>query len=85
MEDPAADQQSVEQSAIDAERREAVATALASISERCRTLLRLLLVENRSYAEVCMILSMPVGSVGPIRQRCLAQLRSEVVGLVEVE
>ena len=46
------------------------------LGERCRTLLRVLMTTPPpSYAEVSAALDMPVGSIGPTRQRCLDHLR----------
>ncbi len=79
--EPPSDEKSVEQLVDEMELTETVAAAMAGISEKCRTLLRLLLVDGRSYAEVCQLLSMPVGSIGPIRQRCLGYLRRSMLEL----
>ena len=50
--------------------------AFASLSDRCKTLLRMLLAdEPPSYEEVGAALDMPVGAIGPTRGRCLDQLR----------
>lgn len=49
-------------------------TAFAKLSERCQTLLRLLLLE-RPYTEIAETLEMPIGGIGPTRARCLAKLR----------
>jgi DNA-directed RNA polymerase specialized sigma24 family protein len=49
---------------------------LNALSDRCRRLLRVLAASPPpSYAEVSQALGMAVGSIGPIRARCLAQLR----------
>ncbi len=62
------------------EQRQLVATALDRLSQRCRTLLRVLAyTPDRSYAEVSEALGMPVGSIGPTRGRCLERLRRELV------
>jgi RNA polymerase sigma factor (sigma-70 family) len=46
------------------------------LPDRCRTLLRVLLADPPpAYAEVADALEMPIGSIGPTRQRCLTQLR----------
>jgi RNA polymerase sigma factor (sigma-70 family) len=46
------------------------------LGDRCRTLLRVLMATPPpSYAEVSAALDMPVGSIGPTRQRCLDHLR----------
>lgn len=49
---------------------------LESLSDRCRTLLRVLSSDPPpSYQEVSAALEMPVGSIGPTRARCLDRLR----------
>jgi DNA-directed RNA polymerase specialized sigma24 family protein len=46
------------------------------LSERCFQLLRLLLADPApSYLEVGAALDMKIGSIGPTRARCLAELR----------
>jgi RNA polymerase sigma factor (sigma-70 family) len=50
--------------------------ALQSISERCQALLRLLASPAEpSYEEISVALSIPIGSIGPTRARCLEHLR----------
>ena len=62
------------------ERDAALWRAFGLLTGACQALLRVLLAEPRpSYAEVSAALDMPVGSIGPRRQRCLAQLR-ELLG-----
>jgi RNA polymerase sigma factor (sigma-70 family) len=51
-----------------------LASAFAQLSERCQLLLRLLLLE-RPYEEISTVMEMPIGSIGPTRQRCLGKLR----------
>lgn len=50
---------------------------LQELQDRCRTLLTLLYLEDPplSYAEISERLSLPVGSIGPTRARCLQQLQ----------
>ncbi len=49
---------------------------VSSLPERCRQLLSLVaMVDRPDYAVVSRALSMPVGSIGPTRGRCLAKLR----------
>ena len=51
--------------------------AVSSLSQRCQLLLRTIAYEpDHSYQDISMALSMPVGSIGPTRARCLTQLRS---------
>jgi len=54
-----------------------VRLGLARLGEPCRDLLGLLYAEDPplSYAEISERLSRPVGSLGPMRGRCLEQLR----------
>lgn len=65
-----------------AERDRALWQAFGRLSERCRALLRILVADPPpSYEEVGAALDMPIGSIGPTRQRCLERLR----GLAEGE
>ncbi len=58
------------------ERDRAVWTAFSSLGEKCRRLLRVLMASPPpGYREVSEALDMPVGSIGPTRQRCLEELR----------
>jgi hypothetical protein len=64
------------------ERDRALWQAFGGLSERCQSLLRLLVADPPpSYDEVSAALDMPIGSIGPTRQRCLERLR----GLAEGE
>ncbi len=59
------------------ERSAALWRAFDRLSPQCRALMRLLMVEPRlSYAEISAALDMPIGSIGPIRQRCITRLRT---------
>ncbi|MEZ4647874.1 MAG: sigma-70 family RNA polymerase sigma factor [Candidatus Eisenbacteria bacterium] len=59
------------------EQSEQLLQAVSEIGDRCRTLLELLYleVEVPPYEEVSQRLSMPIGSIGPTRARCLDRLR----------
>jgi RNA polymerase sigma factor (sigma-70 family) len=58
------------------ERDAALWHALQQMPERCRLLLRVLMASPPpSYADVAAALDMPIGSIGPTRQRCLDRLR----------
>ncbi len=49
----------------------------AKLSERCKTLLRVIAHADRpDYAGIAEALGMPHGSIGPTRGRCLAKLRA---------
>jgi RNA polymerase sigma factor (sigma-70 family) len=58
------------------ERDRALWTAFGGLSERCQVLLRALVADPPpSYEDVGAALDMPIGSIGPTRQRCLERLR----------
>lgn len=62
--------------ALDEERRR-LWSAVRRLAERCQRLLRVIAFEDRpDYAHLAEDLAMPVGSIGPTRQRCLAKLRT---------
>ena len=62
------------------ERDAALWRAFERISYRCQGLLRVLMASPPpSYLEVSAALDMPIGSIGPTRQRCLEQLRRVVL------
>jgi RNA polymerase sigma factor (sigma-70 family) len=61
-----------------AERREALKAALATLPDHQAKLLRLLVAEPApSYNEISQALDMPVGSIGPTRQRGVERLRRD--------
>ncbi len=78
-----ADEASPELAALEAERESHEAhrmkqmwRAFRELPARCQQLLRVLMATHRpSYAEAAAALDVPVGSIGPTRARCLAQLR----------
>lgn len=54
--------------------------AFGRIADRCQRLLRVLTADPPpSYEDISEILDMPVGSIGPTRQRCLERLRTELL------
>lgn len=64
-----------------------VRAAWRKLKPRCRELLSLLLAdEGMAYKDLSEVLSMPVGSIGPTRGRCLEHLKRLVTedGLTEV-
>lgn len=62
------------------ERDVALWEALTRLTEKCQRLLRVLMSDPPpAYTEVAAALDMPVGSIGPSRQRCLEQLRKVVM------
>jgi RNA polymerase sigma factor (sigma-70 family) len=63
------------------ERHEALKQAMEHLEPRCRRLIQLLYFDPSipSYADVSEMLSMPIGSIGPMRARCLKKLRKIMV------
>lgn len=60
----------------------AVRRAFRRLPVNCQQLLYVLLAEpTPTYAEVGAALSMPIGSIGPTRARCLSSLRRILTGL----
>ena len=60
---------------LTAERRKILAGALAGLPARHRQLMTVLLTQPElDYRQIGQLLSMPVGSIGPIRARALARL-----------
>lgn len=52
---------------------------LAQLGERCQHLLRVIAFADKpDYASIAQTLGMPVGSIGPTRGRCLANLRQSL-------
>lgn len=48
---------------------------LQGLSDKCRELLTLLYSAQMTYDEVVVAMEIPIGSIGPTRQRCLGSLR----------
>jgi RNA polymerase sigma factor (sigma-70 family) len=58
------------------ERRDTVLREVARLPERERDLVSMLISDlSPSYSEISSSLGIPVGAIGPTRQRCLAKLR----------
>ncbi|HWO59797.1 MAG TPA: sigma-70 family RNA polymerase sigma factor [Umezawaea sp.] len=75
---PAADP-AVDHGLLLAERDAALWRAVDRLPEQCRQLLRVLSTSpGLSYAEVATLLDIPIGSIGPRRGRCFAQLHTLV-------
>ena len=68
------------------ERLEWIQEGLNLLNQRCRELLLALYFdfEQPSYAQVAERFSMPVGSIGPTRARCLEQLKKLLNGSLEM-
>lgn len=74
-------QESAEQTAVDDDDSRRLWRAVARLNERCQRLLRIVAFEGRpDYARIARDLAMPIGSIGPTRQRCLAKLRALLAG-----
>lgn len=65
------------------ERQHAVHHALDRLGGRCEQLLRAIFLDpsRPSYAEISERLGVPVGSIGPVRARCLAKLSEFLTAL----
>ena len=61
---------------IELEQQHEIRTVLASLDERCRRLIELLFYTDAppAYSEVARQLSVPEGSIGPTRARCLGKM-----------
>ncbi len=69
-------------SLVGEERQSAVRNAFERLSEFCKELLALVILDPPlSYVEIAEIVERPVGSLGPTRRRCLDQLRSHLVSV----
>jgi RNA polymerase sigma factor (sigma-70 family) len=67
-----------EDTVIDAERADAVRSAVERLPEHQRRLLRWIIAHpGACYAEIAADLAMPIGSIGPTRERALARLRQD--------
>ena len=73
--DGIADNQDVEETVLRNERDRELWAGFGRLSARCQSLLRLI-AEEWPYEEISQTLAMPVGSIGPTRQRCLDKLRA---------
>ncbi|MEU9479956.1 sigma-70 family RNA polymerase sigma factor [Streptomyces sp. NPDC048191] len=68
-----------EEAADRAERVRRLWQELDGLGERCRQLLRVLVSSPPpSYGEISAALGIAVGSIGPLRQRCLRRLRARM-------
>ncbi|POX51649.1 RNA polymerase subunit sigma-24 [Streptomyces sp. Ru71] len=68
-----------EEAAAERERIRSLWRELEELGERCRGLLRVLMASPPpSYQEVSAALGIAVGSIGPLRQRCLRRLKARL-------
>ncbi|MDO9380755.1 MAG: sigma-70 family RNA polymerase sigma factor [Nocardioidaceae bacterium] len=73
------DATSAETEAVLADDHDRLWRCVGRLSERCVRLLRVVAFDQRpDYAGIAHDLSMPVGSIGPTRRRCLDKLRAEL-------
>nr|WP_314842203.1 sigma-70 family RNA polymerase sigma factor [uncultured Microbacterium sp.] len=73
-------QDSAEDHAATGDENRRLWSAVERLTERCRRLLRVIAFEERpDYARLAVDLAMPIGSIGPTRQRCLAKLRDLLI------
>ncbi|GGL66092.1 RNA polymerase sigma factor [Streptomyces fumigatiscleroticus] len=69
----------LEEAAAQSERVRRLWQEFDGLGERCRQLLRVLIASPPpSYQEVSAALGIAVGSIGPMRQRCLRRLRARL-------
>ncbi len=62
---------------LDREQLRGLSQALAGMPDQCRDLLRLILCDPPfSYGEISEVLDLPIGTIGPRRNRCLSRLRT---------
>ncbi|WP_111764962.1 RNA polymerase sigma factor [Nakamurella deserti] len=75
----------VDAALLEDERDRALWEAMRMLGDRCRRLLRVLMASPPPpYSAVAAALDMPMGSIGPARQRCLAQLRTIITAEPDV-
>ncbi len=68
-----------EEAAAQSERMRRLWQEFEELGDRCRQLLRVLMASPPpSYQEVSAALGIAVGSIGPLRQRCLRRLRARL-------
>jgi RNA polymerase sigma factor (sigma-70 family) len=66
----------IEQEILTAERNATLRLALRELPPRCQQMLGMLISDPpHSYAEISAALQIPMGSIGPMRSRCLERLR----------
>jgi RNA polymerase sigma factor (sigma-70 family) len=74
-------QESAEETAATDDESRRLWLAVGRLNDRCQRLLRIVAFEERpDYARIAQDMAMPIGSIGPTRQRCLAKLRALLEG-----
>jgi RNA polymerase sigma factor (sigma-70 family) len=70
-------EESAEESATQNGERDELWDAVAKLDSRCQRLIRAVAFDDRpDYARLAREMSMPIGSIGPTRGRCLSKLRA---------
>ena len=77
------DDEDVETVVLRDERDRLLWQAFEQLSARCQSLLRLI-AEEWPYEEISRTLEMPIGGIGPTRQRCLEKLRKLLPDAVRI-
>ncbi len=73
--------ESAEQTATTDDESRRLWVAVGTLNERCQRLRRIVAFDERpDYTRIAEDLAMPIGSIGPTRQRCLAKLRAVLEG-----
>jgi RNA polymerase sigma factor (sigma-70 family) len=73
--------ESAEHTAAQSDEARRLWDAVARLNDRCQRLLRVVAFDERpDYARIAKDLAMPIGSIGPTRQRCLGKLRGLLEG-----
>ena len=79
MPEPESADPDLDQALLDHERDEALWQSFGRLRSTDQALLRLLVADPRpAYEEIAAALDMPIGSIGPTRQRALERLRHEL-------
>jgi DNA-directed RNA polymerase specialized sigma24 family protein len=60
------------------EQEQALRDSIEEIGEPCRSLIEMIYFQTASYEEVSEKLALPLGSLGPMRARCLEKLRARL-------
>lgn len=72
--------ESAEHTAVRSDENGRLWNAVDTLDARCRRLLRIVAFDERpDYARIAHDMGMPIGSIGPTRQRCLGKLRALLV------
>ncbi len=73
--------ESAEQTAAQDDESRRLWETVNRLDDRCQRLLRVVAFDERpDYARIAKDLAMPIGSIGPTRQRCLGKLRALLEG-----